>query len=201
MLISYNKVHEENHLRFSNSKHFHFYWTKKHFVSEWNFTKNHEIGGLVMRKVKTSWDPWQNHELGPASLGNRRAIADLLGVIFFTWTSQKLQKFISFCPKVGHSSNLKRSKSTWSQSFCDFCEMYKISTLRNMDNLQQLSFWHRALSCGTDWFTQGVYIWVTNLHIAVATITCSLLAPMNLSQPIHTYNQWYIIAFPQLLQI
>ena len=41
---------------------------------------------------------------------------------------KKLQKFINFCLKVGHSANLKYSKSTWRQSSCDFCEMYKIST-------------------------------------------------------------------------
>ena len=60
------RLHEENHLRFSNSKHFRFYWTKKHFISEWYFTKNHEIGSLVVRKVKTSWDSRQNSELGLA---------------------------------------------------------------------------------------------------------------------------------------
>ena len=60
------RLHEENHLRFSNSKHFRFYWTKKHFISEWYFTKNHEIGSLVLRKVKKSWDSRQNRELGPA---------------------------------------------------------------------------------------------------------------------------------------
>ena len=43
---------EENHLQFINSKHFCFYWTKKHFISEWYFTKNHEIGSLAVRKVK-----------------------------------------------------------------------------------------------------------------------------------------------------
>ena len=45
-------LHEENHLRFINSKHFRFYWRKKHFISEWYFTKNHEIGSLAVRKVK-----------------------------------------------------------------------------------------------------------------------------------------------------
>ena len=49
------RLHEENHLRFSNSKHFRFYWTKKHFISAWYFTKNHEIGSLVVRTVKRSW--------------------------------------------------------------------------------------------------------------------------------------------------
>ena len=59
-------MREKNHLRFSGSKHFRFYWTKKHFISEWYFTKNHEIGSLVVRKVKKSWDSGQNRELGPA---------------------------------------------------------------------------------------------------------------------------------------
>ena len=58
------RLHEENHLRFSNSKHFRFYWTKKHFISEWYFTQNHEIGSLVVTKVKTSWDSRQNRKLG-----------------------------------------------------------------------------------------------------------------------------------------
>ena len=40
--------YEENKLRFSDSKHFRFYWIKKHFISEWYFTKNHEIGSPVV---------------------------------------------------------------------------------------------------------------------------------------------------------
>ena len=87
---------------------------------------------------------------------------------------KKLQKFINFCVKVGHSANLKHSNSTWRPWSSDSCEMYKISTSRNGMDLRQLSFWYRALSCGTDWFTKGVYIWVTHLHIVVPTITCSL---------------------------
>ena len=53
---------------------------------------------------------------------------------------KKLQKFINFCLKVGHGSNLKHSKSTWRQSSCDSCEMYKIRTSRNGNDLRQLSF-------------------------------------------------------------
>ena len=57
------------------------------------------------------------------------------------WRVKKFQKFINFCLKVGHSANLKHSKSTWRQSSCDSCEMYKISTSRsrNGNNLRQLS--------------------------------------------------------------
>ena len=150
-------MHEENHLRFSSSKHFRFYWTKKHVTAEWYFTKNHEIGSLVVRKVKTSWDSRQrNRKLGTASLGSRRAIADLF-VLFIAGRIKKLQKFINFCLKVGHSANLKHSKST-RQLSCDSCERYKISTSRNGNDLRQLSFWYRALSYGADWFTKGVSI-------------------------------------------
>ena len=94
------RLYEENHLRFSNSKNFSFYWTKKHFISEWYFTKNHEIGSLVVWKVKTSWDSRRNRELGPASLGSQRAIADLFGVMFIAWTSQKAFHAWKFWPKI-----------------------------------------------------------------------------------------------------
>ena len=77
---------------------------------------------------------------------------------------KKLQKLINFCLKVGHSSNLKHLKSIWRQSSRDSCEIYKISTPRNGNDLRQLSFWYRALSCGADWFMKGVYIYRTNLH-------------------------------------
>ena len=118
------RLHEDSHLQFSNGKHFRFYWTKKHFISEWYFTKNHEIGSLVVRKVKTSWDSRQNRELGPPSLGSRRAIADLIGVMFIAWKSQKASKV--------H----KRLSQSWPYLFwfetfkvhmktIDSCEMYK----------------------------------------------------------------------------
>ena len=67
-----------------------------------------------MRKVKKSW-AWNS------------AITDLFSCLL-PGRVKKLQKFINFCLKVGHSANLKYSKSTWRQSSCDFCEMYKIST-------------------------------------------------------------------------
>ena len=82
-------------LQLSDSKHFNFDWTTKHFISEWYFTKNHEIGGLVMRKVKKSWDSQQNRELKLVQL-----------LIFSSCLSpgrvKKLQKFINLCLKVGH---------------------------------------------------------------------------------------------------
>ena len=94
-----------------------FFGTKTHFISEWYFFKNHEIGSLVVRKVKTSWDSRQNRELGPAWESKSWLMT------FSSWLSpgrvKKLQKFINFCLKVGHSATLKRLKSTWRQSSCD----------------------------------------------------------------------------------
>ena len=85
-------LHEDNQLRFSNSKHFRFYWTKKHFISEWYFTKNHEIGSRVVRKVKKSWDSRQNRELALRPAWESKSnIADVF-VIFIAWTSQKASK-------------------------------------------------------------------------------------------------------------
>ena len=75
-------------------------------------------------------------------------IADLPGIMFITWTSD-----------CGPVTPVKCTKSAH----------------RGIGNdLWQLPFWYRALSCGADWFTKGVYIWVTHLRIAVPTITCSL---------------------------
>ena len=132
---------------------------KKHFISEWYFTKNHEIGSLVVRKVKKSWDSRQNRELRQASRN-----CWIFSSCLSPGRVKKLQKFINFCLRVGHSANMKYSKSTWRQSSCDPWEMYKISTSRNGNDKRR----------GADWFTKGVYIWVTHLHIAEPTVTCAL---------------------------
>ena len=71
------RLHEENQLRISSSKHFRFYRTKKHFISEWYFP----------------WKPWQLLIFSSLSPGRVK----------------KLQKFINFCLRVGHSANLKHS--------------------------------------------------------------------------------------------
>ena len=162
-------THEENHLRFSNSKHFRFYWTKKHFISEWYFTKNHET---MMRLGVLSWEKLkrrETHSNGIVSLEQLRLGVEEQLLIFSSCLSpgrvKKLQKFINFCLKIGHSATLKHSKST-RQSSCDSCEMYKISTSRNGNDLRGLSFWYRALSCLADWFMKGVYICWTNLHVS-----------------------------------
>ena len=106
-------LHEETQLRFSNSKHFRFYWTKKHCISEWYFAKNHEIGSLVMRKAKKSWASRQNRELGPAWESEEQLL--IFSSFLLPGRVKKLQMFINFCLKVDQSANLKHSKSTWRQ--------------------------------------------------------------------------------------
>ena len=138
------------------------------FIEQRNISFQHDISLTTMRLGVLSWEQLKNRETHGriVSFDQLREIADLF-VMFIAWTSQKASKV--------HSANLKHSKSTRRQSSCASREMYKISTSRNGNEYpRQLSFWYRALSCGADWFTKGVYIWVTHLHIAVPTVTCSL---------------------------
>ena len=145
-------------------------------------TSQSDVSLKTMRLGVLSWEKLKHRETQGriVSLDQLRLGVEEKLLIFSSCLSpgrvKKLQKFINFCLKVAHSDNLKHSKSTWRQSSCDSCEMYRISTSRsrNVNNLRQLSIWYRALSFGADWFTKGVYIQVTNLHIAVPTITCSL---------------------------
>ena len=154
------------------------------FIEQRNISFQNDISLKTMRLGVLSWEKLKNREthgrivsLDQLSLGvwdYRSAQMLIFSSCLSPGRVKKLQKFINFCLKVGHSSNLKHSKSTWRQSSCESCEIYKISTSPNENDLRQFSFWYRALSCGGDSFTKGVYIWVTNLHIAVPTITCSL---------------------------
>ena len=152
------------------------------FIERRNISFQNDISLKAMRLRVLSWEKLKNREshgrmVSLDQLGSRRAIAD---EIFLSCLSpgrvKKLQKFINFFLRVGHGTNFKHSKSTWRQSSCDSCEMHKISPSRNGNDPQQLSYWYRCFRTEPtiDWFTKGVYIWVTHLHIAVPTITCSL---------------------------
>ena len=142
------------------------------FIEQRNISFQNDISLKTMRLGVLSWEKLKHRETHGriASLDQLRLGVEEQLLIFSSCLSpgrvKKLQKFIKFCLKVGHSANLKRSKSTWRQSSWDSCEMYKISTSRNGNDLRQLSFWYRALSCGADWFMKGVYIYWTNLHIS-----------------------------------
>ena len=96
------------------SKHFRFYWTKKHFISEWYLATNHEIGSRVLRKVKKSWESIEGRIVSLDQLWSRTASAEQ---IFSSCLSpgrvKKLQMFINFGLKVDHGAILKHSESTW----------------------------------------------------------------------------------------
>ena len=81
-------MHEKNHLRFSGSKHFRFYWTKKHFISEWYFTKNHET---MMKLGVLSWEKLKHretHSNGIVSLERLRLRVEEQLLIFSSCLSQ-----------------------------------------------------------------------------------------------------------------
>ena len=125
---------------------------------------------------------------GLDQLGSRRAMQLL---IFLSCLSpgrvKKLQKFINSCLKVGHSANLKHSKSTYNWR--------ELIVQWNVENHNIKSCGHNARSALLDRGTGAihdscrfdigrfraeptnykfVYTRVTHLHIAVPTMTCTL---------------------------
>ena len=109
--------------------------TKKHFISEWYFPKNHEIGSLVVRKVNKLWESRQYRELA--------------------WTSEK----INFCLKLAMVLIWNISNSTWRQLIA----LWKVQNHNvkssghnarsalldrgtGTNDLRQLLFWHRKFS-------------------------------------------------------
>ena len=88
--------------------------TKKHFISEWYFSTNHEIGSRVLRKVKKSWESIEGRIVSLDQLWSRTASAEQ---IFSSCLSpgrvKKLHMFINFGLKVDHGAILKHSESTW----------------------------------------------------------------------------------------
>ena len=68
------RLYEENQLRFSNSKHFRFYWKKKHFISEWYFTRNPEIRSLVVQ-----WKQWKSEHRGTRTICDSCRFDSMIG--------------------------------------------------------------------------------------------------------------------------
>ena len=125
------------------------------FIEQRNISFQNDISLKTMR-LGVLWEKLKNRETQgrivsldqQLGVAEQFFIADLPGIMFITWTSD-----------CGPVTPVKCTKSAH----------------RGIGNdLWQLPFWYRALSCGADWFTKGVYIWVTHLRIAVPTITCSL---------------------------
>ena len=156
-VCNFRLLHDNSQLRFSNSKHFRFYWTKKRFISEWYFTKNHEIGSRVVRKVKKSWDLRQNRELALRPAWESKSNTADVFVIFIAWTSQKASK-VHTVSKLAivliwniqspHEDNISSSEKYKSSGHNAHSALLDRGT--GTINLRQLSIWYRALSCGAD---------------------------------------------------
>ena len=122
----------------------------------------------AVRKVKKLAESW-----AWTSLCSWRAVADLFIMFNDIARLKKLQKFINFCLKVGHSANLKHSKSTirqlillWKLQKHNPAQHFFIGRssrgrLGTID-LRQLSFWYRVLSCEPTNY-ESVHTWVIHL--------------------------------------
>ena len=93
---------------------FPFLLKTEHFISEWYFTKNYEIGSLVV-----PWEKFKHREthgrivsLDHLRLGVEEQLLNFSASCLSPGQVKNLQKFINLCLKVGHSSNLKHSKFT-----------------------------------------------------------------------------------------
>ena len=100
----------------SNSKHFCFYWTKKHFISEWYFAnyKTMRLGVLWWEKLKNRESQGRIVPWAWTSLGVEEQLLIFSLCLSPGWV-KNLQMFINVCLKVDHSANLNHSKSTWRQ--------------------------------------------------------------------------------------
>ena len=122
----------------------------------------------AVRKVKKLAESW-----AWTSLWSWRAVADLFIMFNDIARLKKLQKFINFCLKVGHSANFKHSKSTIRQLillwklqnhnpvqhfFIGRSSRGRLGTI----DLRQLSFWYRVLSCEPTNY-ESVHTWVIHL--------------------------------------
>ena len=155
------RLHEENQLWFSNSRHFRFYWTKEKKITEWYFTTKPWDWETCREKI---WKIVRIMSLN--QLGSRRAMQLL---IFLSCLSpgrvKKLQKFINSCLKVGHSANLKQSKST--------CKWRALGTMHAQHFLIAEREWYRfdiGLLRAEPTNYEFTYTRLTRLHIAVSTI-------------------------------
>ena len=128
-------------------KHFCLYSTKKHFISQ-SVPKNREIGSLVMEQLLIS----------SSCLSPR--------------TVKKLQNFINFCLKVGHSANLKHSKSTYEDNLSSYGS-YKIITSKAMATMHAQLFF-MAGTFGNDRSTTIVVLISGNLTSRLITKVGSL---------------------------
>ena len=128
-------VYEENKLRLSDSKHFRFYWIKKHFISEWFSLKTMRLGvlswewGKIVR-LTTESRVWTN-------LGVEEQLLIFSSCLSPGQKASKLRKLAS-------ASKLATALIWNNQSHHEDggpvtpVKVYKISTLWNANDLRQL---------------------------------------------------------------
>ena len=120
-------------------------------IRQRNISFRNDISLQTMRLGVLSWERLknrENRELGPAWESQSNAIADMLSCLS-PGRVKKLQKFINSCPKVGHSANLKHSKSTYNWR--------ELIVLWNVQNNNIKSFEHNARSALLDGGTGAIY--------------------------------------------
>ena len=83
------------------------------FIQQRNISFQNDISLKTMRLGVLSWEKLKNRELGPAWGVTEQWL--ICSSCLSPGRVKKLQKFTTFCLKVGHSVNLKYSKSTWRQ--------------------------------------------------------------------------------------
>ena len=124
------------------------------FIQQRNISFQNDISLKTMWLGVLSWEKLKNRELGPAWGVTEQKLICLS--CLSPGRVKKLQKFITFCLKVGHSVNLKHSKSTWRQLVANNMKSSghnARSALLDRGtgtiDLRQLSFRYRAFSCKT----------------------------------------------------
>ena len=149
------RLHEEDQLRFSNSKHFCFN------IEQRNISFQNDISLKTMRLGVLRWEKLKSWAWTSSGVEVQMLIFSSLSL----GRVKKFQKFINFRLKIAHSANLKHSKSTWGQLIV----LWKVQQNHNIKSsghnassvllvdrgtgtidLRQLSFWYRAVSCWAD---------------------------------------------------
>ena len=121
-------------------------------IQQRNISFQNDISLKTMWLGVLSWEKLKNRELGPAWGVTEQKLICLS--CLSPGRVKKLQKFITFCLKVGHSVNLKHSKSTWRQLIANNMKSSGHNARSALldrgtgtNNPRQLLFWHRTFSC------------------------------------------------------
>ena len=121
------------------------------FIQQRNISFQNDISLKIMWLGVLSWEKLKNRELGPAWGVTEQWL--ICSSCLSPGRVKKLQKFTTFCLKVGHSVNLKYSKSTWRQLIANNMKSSGhnagsalVDRRTGTIDLRQLSFRYRAFS-------------------------------------------------------